>query len=113
MLLNVGLTGEVSNTDVINSLREHLQSTPSGLNVYVSGQAGILADLQQAVLDSLDLTTIITVILVIILLLIIYRSPVAALVPLLTIGAAYLVSRGALGFIAQAGFPCGPNWMPS
>ncbi len=42
-------------------------------------------------------------ILVVILLIAIYRSPVAALVPLATIGIAFLVARGVLGIIGNAG----------
>ena len=42
-------------------------------------------------------------ILVIVLLLIVYRSPIAALVPLVAIGFSFLVARGIVGFLAQAG----------
>jgi hypothetical protein len=48
-------------------------------------------------------TTLVTIILVILVLLLIYRAPLAALAPLMTIGSAFLVSRGVLGFLAQAG----------
>jgi RND superfamily putative drug exporter len=103
MILSVGTSGAIDNNEVVEALRDHLKSVPTDMQVYVSGEGGIIADLQDAILQSLDRTTLITILLVIVLLLIIYRSPVASLVPLITIGAAYLVSRGALGFIAQAG----------
>ena len=46
----------------------------------------------------------VTVILVVIILLLIYRAPLAALVPLATIGSAFVVSRGVLGVLAAAGW---------
>ena len=42
--------------------------------------------------------------LVLVILLLIYRAPLAALVPLVTIGSAFVVSRGMLGFLAAAGW---------
>ena len=45
-----------------------------------------------------------TILLVIVVLLLIYRAPLAALVPLVTIGGAFVVSRGVLGFLAAAGW---------
>lgn len=106
MLMNVGLeTGpqESSMSTAVKAIRDHLAGAPQGLEVHVSGAAGIYSDLFSSLTDSIDLTTIITVILVVVLLLAIYRSPVASLVPLFTIGLAYLVSRGVLGLLAQAG----------
>ena len=60
-------------------------------------------DLMTTLVDSVDITTIVTVILVIVLLLIIYCSPIAMLIPLLTIGTAYLISRGVLGYMGEWG----------
>ncbi|MEQ4488551.1 MAG: MMPL family transporter [Dehalococcoides mccartyi] len=106
MLINISLmqAAEDSRTEkIITAIHSQLADTPAGLEVFVSGEAGILNDLFAALADSIDLTTIVTIVLVSVLLLIIYRSPVASLVPLLTIGIAYLVSRGVLGYMAEAG----------
>jgi RND superfamily putative drug exporter len=106
MLLNAGLEQaafQSSSMDIAQEIRDHVNTGPQGLDIYVSGQVGVYADLFSSLTKSIELTTMITVILVIILLIIIYRSPVAALVPLATIGMAFLVARGALGFIGQAG----------
>jgi RND superfamily putative drug exporter len=106
MLLNAGLEQaafESGSIDITTAIRDYLQTAPEGLDIYVSGQVGVYSDLFEALSKSIDLTTIITVILVVVLLIIIYRSPVAVLVPLLTIGIAFLVSRGVLGLIGQAG----------
>jgi putative drug exporter of the RND superfamily len=75
----------------------------SGTTFYLTGNVGFLQDLFDSVQRTIDRTTLITIILVIILLLIIYRSPVAAIVPLASIGFSFLISRGIIGFMAQAG----------
>ena len=85
-------------------IREHLASAPSGLQANVTGSVGIGADYLDSILAATDRTTLVTVVLVVIVLLLIYRAPLAALVPLLTIGAAYLVGSGILGYLAQAGW---------
>jgi RND superfamily putative drug exporter len=53
--------------------------------------------------QTIDRTTLVTIILVVVLLLIIYRSPVAILLPLVAIGSSYAVAVGLLGFLGQAG----------
>ncbi len=88
----------------VQRIREHIQATqPQGLTVALTGQAAIGYDLLHEILNSVDKTTWATIILVILVLLLVYRSPIAAGVPLLTIGTAYLVTRGLLGYLAQAG----------
>jgi RND superfamily putative drug exporter len=90
--------------EAVAGIREHIAATaPSGLDVHVSGSAGIGADYVSSLLEGTDRTTIVTIVLVVLILLAIYRAPLAALVPLLTIGAAYLISRGLLGWVAEAG----------
>ena len=80
------------------------------MEIYVSGETGIMNDLTYALVESIDITTIVTIILVVVLLFIIYRSPVAVLVPLSTIGIAYLIPRytGVYGEWVSA---CGLSWM--
>jgi putative drug exporter of the RND superfamily len=91
----------------VDAIRAHLAAAgvlPAGLVGQVSGQAGIGRDYLKAIQDGTDRTTIVTVFLVVLVLLLIYRAPLAALVPLMTIGAAFMVSRGTLGFLAQGGW---------
>jgi putative drug exporter of the RND superfamily len=78
-------------------------SNLKGTIFYLSGTVGLLYDLFASVQDTIALTTKVTIILVVILLLLVYRSPLAAIVPLAAIGCSYLVARGIVGFIAQAG----------
>jgi hypothetical protein len=47
---------------------------------------------------------LVTIVLVVVILLLVYRAPIAALVPLVTIAAAFLISRGVLGYLASAGW---------
>lgn len=108
MLVQAGFTSgpvDEATTEAISALRERLQTNPppAGLSVHVTGSSAISADQATAVLQGVDRTTAATIILVIIVLLLIYRSPVAALTPLITIGLAYVVSRGVLGYLAVAG----------
>jgi RND superfamily putative drug exporter len=63
-----------------------------GLHVYATGSAGIGRDLTKAAGDSLDHTTWATIILVVVVLLAVYRAPLLALVPLLTIAISVWVS---------------------
>lgn len=106
MLMTVEFSTAVSSApthEAVNRIREYLKGKPAGLEVYTAGSASVARDTLETVKRSLDRTTWATVALVVVILLIIYRSPVAALVPLATIVAAYLVSMGVLGFLAQAG----------
>ena len=91
----------------IDVIRTHLAESgilPSGLTAQITGQAGIGRDYLQAIQDGTSRTTLVTIILVVVVLLLIYRAPLAALAPLMTIGSAFLVARGVLGFMAQAGW---------
>jgi RND superfamily putative drug exporter len=72
--------------------------------VSLTGNAAIARDYLGAITEGTDRTTLVTVALVVVILLLIYRAPVAALVPLITIGAAFGVARGVLGVMAQAGW---------
>ena len=91
--------------DAVEALRAHLASIDGeGLEATVTGTVAITADYLEAVIAGTDRTTLVTVVLVIVILLLIYRAPVAALVPLLTIGAAFAVARAALALLAMAGW---------
>jgi len=87
----------------MKAIRQHLENHPDGIKVYDTGEAAISTDILDSVQRSVDRTTIVTIILVVIMLFLIYRSPVAALVPLITIGISYLIGRSILGFMADGG----------
>jgi RND superfamily putative drug exporter len=91
--------------DAVAAMRDHLaQSAPAGLEAHVTGTAGLGADYITSIVAATERTTIVTVLIVLVLLLLIYRAPLAALLPLLVIGIAFLVSRGLLGYLAEAGW---------
>ena len=108
MLMKVNLTVEAFQPVVDEAtyvIRERVeQGKPDGLAVHFTGEAGLGTDLVDSIVESTERTTIVTVILVIALLFIIYRSPLAVLIPLITITLAYLVSRGVLGYLTEAGW---------
>jgi RND superfamily putative drug exporter len=70
-----------------------------GLQVHTTGSAGIGRDLTKACGDSLDHTTWATIILVIVVLLAVYRAPLLALVPLVTIAISVWVSMKLLALM--------------
>jgi putative drug exporter of the RND superfamily len=92
---------------VVSALREHLAEMPPalhGLVANVTGAGGIGSDYLAAIVSGTDSTTLVTILLVIVILLVIYRAPLAAMVPLVTIGAAFVVARGTLGVLALMGW---------
>ena len=107
MLLQIDLSSKPysdASNEAVRKIRAHIHATrPVGLTADLTGQAAIGYDLMDNILKSVDKTTLATILLVVVVLLLVYRSPVAAAVPLLTIGSAYLVTRGVLGYLAQAG----------
>jgi len=102
--LNVGSAGGAADV-IVSALRDHAATTaPAGLAVHVTGTAGISTDYLRAIRTGTDSTTTVTIVLVLVILLLIYRAPLAALVPLVTIGGAFVVARGVLGMLAAAGW---------
>ena len=105
MTVNLTVSPLAGGDRAVEALRSHLgQSVPAGLQAHVTGAAGISVDYMNAILRGTDSTLLVTIVLVVIILLLVYRAPLAALVPLATIGVAYLVSRGVLGYLAEAGW---------
>jgi RND superfamily putative drug exporter len=68
------------------------QAGPNALTLYTTGQAGLGRDLTAAGADSLDKTTFATILLVVVILLVVYRSPLLALVPLVSIAVSVWVA---------------------
>lgn len=88
----------------VRTIRAHVGRTrPPDLGVFVTGEAGVGADEDAAINESVHRTTLITLVLVILILLWIYRSPVTPLVPLATIGLSFLVAQGVIALLADAG----------
>ena len=79
------------------------RAPPAGLHSYVTGPGGIAADLEQVAEDAGKTLLIATLGLVLLLLLLVYRAPILALLPLLAVGAAYLVAIGIVYLLIEAG----------
>jgi RND superfamily putative drug exporter len=73
-------------------VRQRLAGISDPPAVYTTGPAGVGRDLIRASGDSLEHTTLATVLLVVVILLLVYRSPLLALVPLITIATAAYVA---------------------
>ncbi len=91
-----------TNAAVERIRRELARERPPGLEVHLTGQAGIGADEGRAIETAISRTTAITVALIIVILVWIYRSPVTPLVSLVSIGLAYLVARGVVALLARS-----------
>ncbi len=94
----------VSSERTVTFLRDHVAATaPPGLQVEVTGLAALGADQATATVEAFDKTAVATIVLVLLILVVVYRSAVAPLISLVTIGCAFLVARGLAGYAAQGG----------
>lgn len=91
--------------DGVRALRAHLAASggPEGVDTYLTGTAGVAVDEDAAIRTSVARTQVLSIVLVVVLLLWVFRAPLAPLVPLVTVGAAYLVSLGVVSALAAAG----------
>ncbi len=87
----------------IGQIRGYLQQNHPNDNIYFTGETGLFQDMFTSIQKTIDRTTLITVMLVAVLLLIIYRSPIAIILPLVAIGCSFAVSVGIIGFLGEAG----------
>ena len=81
--------------------------SPAGLNMGVTGSAAVGRDTNKAATQSINNTTYSTIGLVILILLIVYRSPLLAMIPLITIALSVFVSLrliALLTFVPGLGF---------
>jgi putative drug exporter of the RND superfamily len=89
----------------VTQIREYLDAHPvPGLRAYVTGPAGIAADLDQVASEAGRTLLIATLGLVLFLLLLVYRAPLLALLPLIAVGAAYTVAIGIAYLVIKAGW---------
>jgi putative drug exporter of the RND superfamily len=102
LAINAGDRGAI--VSGVQTIRRYLaEHGRAGLNAYVTGPAGIAADLEQVAGEAGKTLLIATLSLVLILLLAVYRAPLLALAPLLSVGAAYMVAIGIAYLLIEAG----------
>lgn len=93
-----------SGNRAVSFLRQQVTRTaPAGLDGHVTGLAALASDQADAILESFHRTAVATVVLVLIILLLVYRSALAPLISLVSIGCAFLLARGVAGYLAAAG----------
>ena len=80
---------------------EELPKPPAGLNLALTGSAAVGRDMNKASDESVSNTTWATIALVVIILLVVYRSPLLALIPILTIALSVWVSLMAIAVLAK------------
>ena len=89
----------------VAQIRAYLDAHPvPGLSAYVTGPAGIAADLDKVAEEAGETLLFATLGLVLILLLLVYRAPLLALLPLIAVGAAYMVAIGIAYLVIKAGW---------
>ena len=89
------------------SVRGEMQANgivPRGLDLALSGSATVGRDMMVAARESSRDTELWTVLLVIFLLIVIYRAPLMALIPLITVAIATEISLATLACLARAGY---------
>ena len=103
LAINAGDRGAV--VDGVKAIRAYLHAhAQPGLRSFVTGPGGIAADLEATASEAAHTLLFATVGLVLLLLLLVYRAPVLALLPLLAVGAAYLVAVGIAYLLIKAGW---------
>lgn len=90
--------------DAVSAIREVTSTAPVGVESYVTGPAGLVADLSGAFAGIDGLLLIVTVIAVLIILVIVYRSPVLPFIVLLSSVAALGAAIITVYYMAQAGW---------
>jgi putative drug exporter of the RND superfamily len=89
----------------VTEIREYLAAhAVPGLSAYVTGPAGIAADLDQVANEAGKTLLLATLGLVLVLLLLVYRAPLLALLPLIAVGAAYMVAIGIAYLLIKGGW---------
>src|SRR5579864_1795749 len=107
-LVIVGFTAAPFSTRInhlVDAVRHQMNVlAPPGLEHHLTGVGGLASDQARGLVGSFGRTAVITVLLVLLILFLVYRSAVAPLIPLATIGVAFLVARGVIGLMAAHGF---------
>ncbi|OBG28787.1 RND family transporter [Mycobacterium sp. 852002-51057_SCH5723018] len=104
MVRLAGMLGTSQARDSVNSVRSTVTrlSPPAGLRVHVTGPGATIVDEFAAIDRQMFTITAATVGLILLLLLVVYRSPIAAAIPLLSVGLALGVARSVVAALGQA-----------
>lgn len=105
-LISIGLQGVGDNPELLGAIpkiRDTLAPAVAGtgLSTAVTGDIALWSDNQDAFDDAFVIVGIATFVLIIALLLIIYRSPIAAFLPIVTVGVVSAVASGMVALFAK------------
>ena len=100
---NQKLVGQIQELllDTSEKSAEFRKHIPPGLELSLSGDATVGRDMQLAARDSAQATENLTIVLVVFLLIAIYRAPMLALIPLITVGISVRLTMSLLTLMAQ------------
>ncbi|MGS2619345.1 MMPL family transporter [Micromonospora sp. LZ34] len=106
-LVTVGLKGTPDDPELLNAIpkiRDAAKATlnGTGLGHAVTGDVAMYADNADAFDTALVVVGLATIVLIIVLLLVIYRSPLAALLPIVTVGIVSAIAPGLISWVARA-----------
>lgn len=104
MVRLAGMLGTAQARDSVNAVRATAQklSPPAGLDVHVTGPGATIVDEFSAIDRQMLAITAATIGLILLLLLVVYRSPVAAAIPLISVGLALALARAVVAALGQA-----------
>ena len=106
-IVSVGLKGLAEDQAVLDAVQKVRDVTGpalagAGLEYGVTGDAALMLDNKDAFDNAFIVVGIATIVLIIGLLLLIYRSPVAALLPIVTVGLVSAIAPGLIALVAKA-----------
>ncbi|BBY03539.1 MMPL/RND family transporter [Mycobacterium seoulense] len=104
MVRLAGMLGTAQARDSVNAVRATVQrlSPPAGLDVHVTGPGATIVDEFSAIDRQMLGITAATIGLILLLLLMVYRSPIAAAIPLISVGLALALARAVVAALGQS-----------
>lgn len=105
MVQLAGVLGTAAAGEAINAVRDTVArlAPPAGLHVYLTGPGSTLVDEFDAIDHQMLTITGATVVVIMVLLLLVYRSMVAAAIPLISVGLALAVARPLVAVLGEHG----------
>ncbi|MGD1172568.1 RND family transporter [Mycobacterium seoulense] len=104
MVRLAGMLGTAQARDSVNAVRATVQrlSPPAGLDVHVTGPGATIVDEFSAIDRQMLGITAATIGLILLLLLMVYRSPIAAAIPLISVGLSLALARAVVAALGQS-----------
>lgn len=101
---SAGQPGAESSKDAVRGLRDALKTATrgTGLTAGVAGPSATSVDEDEADEDAARTVAVATIAIILVLLLLVFRSPVAALLPVVVIAGVYPVARGLIASVDEA-----------